>query len=431
MGQRFGVRKSEAVTSTPAPAEAFSKDKALNNGPFQQYLIKHPEGAIDMGDDAELERKFEAFQSIKKLADSLYKVGQEHFREAGINLDSKRREGILADLLEKSIDNQAEFEEIRDSVERQQGASQRIKDLEVGMAYLSGVNMPEVEAKFKKMQDELSLHLQTVGLVSSATNYLRASSGFFHWVPGKVKKEGKAAIEKLKNDGADVSLPALDKMLTDLQAELPGLKAKIKEFYTRLKMVKEDVGKVGEMKTYKEELDKQLDGLKAELLVVVGANRAVAEEVKAKAEAEVKKLLSGGNTVKDLEKAYKRLNELDDFYEDDSGERTPTGIDPLESLRVDRDELDQRMQDLATVEIGNAIQGLKGPAQGAVTKLETSLKEFIGRERMGSKDKAETAKFVVEVLGKIIEGLDLSTEDGKFKGMMAELMVIKVKDKAK
>lgn len=351
--------------ATEKGKEGFDIDAALNTKGFAEFLAKYPGSEeSDVESESEVEKRFEAFKTKEKTKKQMRALFTDHIQNnMGVKLESGDLASVDSVIDGMVFDNPEEFSQLSAQLEEFEQSPKEIAAMEEEVKKLGGreaLEAKRTELTETKGKDEEIMKLSWIWRMS---------------VTGKTKESLMNVTKQL-----DEVMDALDKT------------GKFEQAQARLAEVRES------------------------FLSNIAGMSGVTEAVQKKVQEKMDKLIKGKD-LKSFDQAWTELNKL----EQPSG----TGIDPLNGMGGDyRESLDLFVTDAVRKGLDESVGKIDLKSNGALAKLEQTLKPFVSRESIGSVEGAEVKTFIIDHLEKSLGAIP---DTDKAKKFILARMIIKLR----
>ncbi len=389
----------------------FDVDKALDKKGFAEFLAAHPDVAdFDMSDSESIQSRFETFQVKESVSKGLQNLFRNQIREnLGVKLDSSDLRSIDAHLQELAIENPEEILGLQKKLTVFQEMPGQIKELETQLATLG--NSQELSAKLESLKtDKRSLE--------SVEKY----SGFWGRLKMGFQINFCRSLEKSRElEGHKQSLEIAKDRFDKLDSDQAGLM--LVETNKQIEEVNKTLETISKVEGWKVLAQEMFNNSRKNLLEGIVGISGITESIKRRAMAQMESALASGK-LRILDQAEQDFTKLQK-----ASESLGFGIDVLDGKEEDlRSRLDTATENAIGTKIHETISNVK-LGEGAMTRLERSLEQLIGREKIGSKVGVEAREFVVQLLGEIVEQLDTSLPGIAAKKLMCARIIGKLTNK--
>ncbi|MEI6238035.1 MAG: hypothetical protein WCP15_00695 [bacterium] len=417
----------EAGANVPERAK-FDIRKALDTKGFLEFLTKvqeHTNETLDMGNEEEVGKRFEAFtmkEKVKAGVKNLYQTSIKN--EFGVILEADDLKSVDGHWDALAIGDPEKVREMNEKLKNYAELPKQIKAAETELALLgSKEDAQNSLEEAKKLAEALLL----------AKNY----SGFFGGT--------KFVFLSLRAIGGELSNILLNRddeignytaNVNDVLFSRRIVKDKFGKGVDREKMAKEipviekqivtiqeTLSKIVDISAKKEESAKQFAELRKGLIGSVAGFDAINEVVKRK----TKEKLDGFFKVVSLPNMKSAQTTFDSLKK--AIENTETGLNPLESMDTDKfqKDIDEGVDLQMSIDIDNALSAVKLDENGSFSKLEKTLKkDILEKDKIGSKEGTELRDFIVSKL-EAAGGALKDTPVNKSKKLMISAIIANLK----
>ena len=426
---------AEAHDATvPGSVEAVSSfdiDTALNKNGFMEFLTKSTE-TIDMGNSEDLKNRFEAFNAKESMKTSLRNLyGEQIKKELEIDLDASDMNALDISLERLAIDKPEQLLLIKQRIDIFNELPKQTKELETQLGTLS--NEADLSLKLDAMREDAGnlssakRYMGFFGKAKFAFDYLsvgvRAMPILFR-VPGvsDIYKQ-RVAFENQAVDEGWEAVGEVKKKHGKIDSKVAG--NKIDEINKQVKSVEDLIALLKDIGQKKSESIKAFDIIRKELLTGVSGIAEITAAVQKSAKRQLAVMMIDGASMKRLDEAQ----EVFEKFQALSNGESETGINFLEGsdLAQYQERIDALIEVAVTTEIFDAIQK-SSVGEDSLAKLESALEKFVTKEKMGSKEKDDARKFVMETIEiAASSGRGTSTE-ALVKRLMCSRILIKMKN---
>lgn len=403
--------QTEGLVPDSGEQTRFDIDAALNKKGFAEFLAAHPDAVdFDMSDSESIRPKFEAFQGKEMVSRGLQQLFRNQIREnLGVKLDSADLQSIDAYLQELAIESPRDILDLQTKLAIFQEMPGRIRELETRLATLG--NSQELSTKLESLRTDKK-SLESVEKYSGFWGRLKL--GFQINFCGSLEKSQQLEGHKQSLEMAKVRFGKLD----GDQAGL--LLAEVDEQIEEVNKTLETISSIESWKATEQEM---FNGARKNLLEGIFGISGITEAIQRRAKVQMEAAVNSGNlgVLDRAEQNFAKLQKASEslgFSVDVLGENE-------ENLRQD---LDAAVENAIGTKIYETVSRVK-LGDGALTRLEKTLEQLIGREKIGSKEGEEAREFVLQVLGEAMDQLDSNSPGTPAKKILCGRIIGKFTNK--
>ncbi len=413
-------------------AQAFDAKKAMNTEGFPQFLGKHPDAkTFDSTDMEALKERFEIFtakETVKREVKSIFiKNIQE---EMGFRLSREDLAAADAHFDTLAIESPEEIYTLRERIREFRELPKDINELEGQLAALGGgAELPAKLEGLKAERASLDKAKGAFGFLGKTKMWTKVLGSAIGVASSFIVSPISGKAEGILHDMIDVTGGTIEKISAArrLQKEhkAKGEKLDKKKFNgisnrvdEQMKAVAETIAAINMRNQVRAVALEMYGNARAEIMGSISGIAEIAEAVQSRAEQHMNEL-SGKNSLKALEEMQRRYAEWVDMAESPDAAISVVEGHDIEAIKKNMDE---RIEKKAGEEIVNAVLTCKLGAN-TLDRLEQSLKGYVDRERIGSREGDEVRAFVQDALEKAVDGLPDTTE-GNAKRMLVSHILI-------
>jgi hypothetical protein len=415
-------------------APQFDLDKALNTKDFMGFLAKFPDiKDLDMNNAEAIRPRFEAFTAKEKLKKDLRGLYGTHIqKEMGIKLEAAEVALLDAHWEKKAIENPESVLAMQSKLDQFEQLPREITRLQTEIMGMRGA--PDILNQLNLVEtqrDNLDLARGRMGVAGGVGSFLKAARIFTRRI-----KEGyavrsveyqdqtlemaheatksKEALGQVKETyGEDITRDKAESLLVETRRNVTQLQAELE--------------RATAANTSLVDLQGRFTALRKELLGDVANIDGFAAALQAKVKAQLEGLAVAGASLKNLEQAQTRLDNLTKIK--DSSE---TGINPLET--VDTAAYSEDVNIRLAEETANAIIGevfnADVAATGSLGKMEKAIMVFANKPKIGALTGSEMYEHIIGALEEATGSITGTTPEEIIRIKIVERIIGKVKAKA-
>ncbi len=403
-------------------------DKALNTKGFAEFLAAHPDaGNFDMSNEGDVEKRFETFETKELMKKELIEIYSSHIeKEMGVKLDATDHASIDAYLESEAIENPEKLLDIKESMKRFKELPIEISNCEEQLGELG--KAPNFKAELdalKKDQADLEIAKEYTGFFGKAAINLESFAMLAKMFPLAFHDLGLAKMEKYEKKHDEAANAHDDKVAAIRAVEEKYGKLKKDEaenilygIRERIQTIEATLGAIDATQNYKEISEQLFTAYRKELLGGISNVKGLAKSIQLKVLGQFKAMTTHGN-IKIMDNIQERFDALKKV-----AATTETGVNPLGQMKeeVVQERMNVVIEKAASEEIMKFVQKAN-LGTNALTNLEKVLEPYFKREKMGSRNKEETRRFVYETLELAAGNLGNSNVDQAKKLMIARILI--------
>ncbi|MFA6415912.1 MAG: hypothetical protein WCW56_00300 [Candidatus Paceibacterota bacterium] len=419
MARKMNTGDSLDVTAEAPVAEKNNEqalDELMDTPGFAEFLAKHPE-AGELSEAENLDRVgnlHEAFGKVKETNKELNSFFKDQAKDLGLELSEDELKFVGEHIENLAINNPEEMA----------GLTETIKTYR------------ETPAKIKAQTAELSKHMETF-------------NNYGDLVVEKAKLEGYANLTKFEKGKVMGWIGAVELFFADnntVRGTVPNKDDKMAAFVHRAALNKETINEIRDKYGLKpEQIKERIEKIEADIEQARGAMGKMDQlqegltSAKGKMMAEnvlplgqVRELLQqklsekmAGAALKEgsPDDRLKELSKVQEYFD----QMANSDLDL--SAGFDSGDFQKRVDDLMELQVTDGIsKALESAKTDTLTNFEKGFKKYLdGLEKLGTKDKEEAQRFVVEQMFEKIGELNKSTEKSdKAKAILLRRVVAKI-----
>jgi hypothetical protein len=373
---------AESVDASTVSEKAVSAEVAmLNTKGFAEFLAQHPDADERVADSEKMKQSFEVFKVKDAVTLELKNLFSEQInKDFKIKLTPDDLESIDTHLSKEAVEHPDVLLKLEKQLKDFKELPKKIKDLETRFEALAGA------------EAGLEVFKRDQVIFEAAKKY---RGGFLwrkrirSWGAGsEARANARAGVEEFN----PTSLKFADITRTSIREYIEDAEHKI--------------ARLGEIPAMRESSQKMFAELRKGLLQNIAEINGVTEAIHKRVNEELQGSIKDAK-VSALDITQTRFEDLR------SASRTSeTGVDALGGLSEEeyQAQLDEEIEQGAKAEIKEIVDKSKLGVE-SFTKLEASLKSFIEREKIGSKEGEEAKYFIIHALRNAADGLGGSVED--------------------
>ncbi len=414
------------------PAQAFDAKKAMNTKGFPEFLGMHPDAkTFDSTDFAALKERFEIFtvkETVKREVKSIFIKNIQ--QEMGFRLSPEDLAAADAHFDTLAIESPEEIHALRERIQEFRELPKDINELESQLAALGGgAELPARLDQLKAERASLDKAKGAVGFLGKTKMWTKVLGSAIGVASSFIVSPISGKAEGLLHDMIDITGGTIDKISAARRLEkehkAKGEKLDRKKFNgisnrvdEQMKTVTETIAAIQTRNQVRAIALEMYSNARAEIMGSISGIAEIAEAVQARAQEHMEEL-AGRNSLRAFEEMQRRYADWVNISESPNG-----GINVVEGQDIEatRNSINANIENKAGEEIINAVFNCKLGAN-SLNKLEQSLKGYIDRERIGSREGDEVRTFVREALEEAVDGLPDDT-DGNAKRMLVSHILI-------
>ncbi len=414
--------QEEGIVEAEAEGESggeFDLKKSINNKEFLNFLSNYEDAAeLDLSEAnrAEIEKRYRAFESKEYISGEMTQLYKEELEPAfGIKLNKTNLEAIDEYLANEALKDPARLNERAGELKNFFELKKDREDLEKEITFLGGEENSEAASKeLARMRAEAEKKREIGKWSVGWRGFLNPKNSEI--VRGLIATVGLLAPSLKAITGGQEGSIRKEFRSSDKEARL-GLFQGIEEKIDNLKKKEEFLKNYPTMKAATEAY---FNNLKKEFFENFEPAKAIIEETSSAVAHEMAEFLTkeqaSTNPMNVLEGAHRYAEKL-------QKSRAELPIGDLRSLPIKafREEIDSRFELVIVDSIAKAVSEF-AIKNKPLDEMRKSLKAYLSKESLGSKDRAGVKDFASRVLATEIAKLS----EGKGKGYKEKIMLLRV-----